>query len=800
VKGAVAASAPREHGAGQRASAGGGGPQRPAGVHGSMLSLGSAIGNRRLGQALHSGLRIGGARDASEREAEHASSWAGGGGTAAARPAPAPSAVPSVVHEVLRAPGEPLRPDVRALMEDRLGSGLGGVRVHTDPRAARSARAVGARAYTVGPRVVFGPGEYAPGTAPGRRLVAHELAHVIQQCGASRAPGPDADAGRDSAGPTAPVLGRAPVQLARAPLDVASIAADVASSPSTPPELYSWVQIRGNRSGEIGFGAKPPKDKTKGPDAAPVPTDPDLPIQAHFFPSDQRHHGQKALVVGGYHGNERPGIEVADALVAELSAPGGAPDLYFHTLVVPHLNPGGIADVNRCNRQRVDLNRNLPVPGVKNPGSPTCENTAKAPVQPENQALMDVIAAFQPHRILSLHAISNPAEAGIFADPVKDPAARDLACDMARLVTDPANRRGNRLSATRCVPGYPGASTGGTSLGSWAPTRSIPGQTVPTITLEAPGFRSLGKGARSTEAFMRPVRGFLADPDTLSARPDLDIVRDIQALALPQRRLFLTGRLPAADDLLRRVRERVEQRAADLNALRPPGLPTIKIVSHHRGFETSQTAGGTSTRGQAHIVFEKFTLTGAHASGWDTLPDAYYLNGNRKAGVDRKRWLAEPSSTRLDVILRYSAIPGASRHHWGTDVDFNSTTVKDWAAAAQAKTPTQEATEAGPLNALGTWLQENAAKAGFIQAYTPPPGRTGGHNEEAWHYSYAPIALPLREMYRADVRVPQDVVTPMLDFFNREAKAQKITLPADLPKALADVNVAQYVDTIGPGL
>jgi hypothetical protein len=60
------------------------------------------------------------------------------------------------------------------------------VRIHADARAAEAARAVRARAFTWGRNVVFAPGEYAPGTPRGRRLLAHELTHVVQQGRAPR--------------------------------------------------------------------------------------------------------------------------------------------------------------------------------------------------------------------------------------------------------------------------------------------------------------------------------------------------------------------------------------------------------------------------------------------------------------------------------------------------------------------------------------------------------------------------------------------------------------------------------------
>ena len=88
-----------------------------------------------------------------------------------------------MVRQVLRSPGEPLGPAVRALMEGRFGRDLGRVRLHADARAAASARALGARAYAAGPHVVFAEGAYDPGTRRGLWLLAHELAHVVQQGG-----------------------------------------------------------------------------------------------------------------------------------------------------------------------------------------------------------------------------------------------------------------------------------------------------------------------------------------------------------------------------------------------------------------------------------------------------------------------------------------------------------------------------------------------------------------------------------------------------------------------------------------
>jgi hypothetical protein len=89
--------------------------------------------------------------------------------------------VPAVVHEVIGGAGQPLDATTRAFMEERFGHSFGHVRVHADARAAASARAVDAEAYTVGQHIAFASGRYHPSNASGRRLLAHELTHTLQQ-------------------------------------------------------------------------------------------------------------------------------------------------------------------------------------------------------------------------------------------------------------------------------------------------------------------------------------------------------------------------------------------------------------------------------------------------------------------------------------------------------------------------------------------------------------------------------------------------------------------------------------------
>ena len=731
------------------------------------------------------------------------------------------------VEAATRSGGDPLDADTLTEFGRRFGHDFSAVRVHSDAAAAAAARAVRARAYTLGHDIVFGTGAWAPGTTEGRRLLAHELVHVVQQSRAGRRYPPaeelrvsrpddaaeqEADRVGNAVSPpegAAPEIVEVPRALARSPLDVKTIDQAIEQAPKASG-LFGWLQalapqLLGHLQGEIAFAANYPGGSApKKQPASPVPkadksvpVDTTLTLDAHFFPSGRLQSTERALILGGFHGDERPGWEVLEALVTELSAPAaGARPLFFHTIVVPRVNTGGIADElaglrfwrNRCNRQVVDLNRNFPTGGK--PADTNCANTDGAPTQPEVQGVIDLIKAFKPDRILSTHAIQDPAHAGVFADPNTDPAAIALARGMASTIVEASNRPFNRLSATDFNPIYPkdspGKVSGGTSLGAFGPTAT--GGTIPVITMEAPSFGSLGStGTRTTEAFLRPVRAFLTDPALLDTKADEDILTDIDSFTVADRLAFLTGRLKLSNAIYERIRLRVDTAVAKLNTLSPPKTVTVKSGLR---LYSELVPGATGGSPQAEIVFNKFFLRGSPDT--ESFPTSFFKDGDRSKGVDQTKWLAEPSPNRLAIILKFSALPGASRHHWATDVDFNSTTSAEWAPAASATS------KPGPLFALGVWLQANAIRAGFVQSYTA--GRSAGYSEEPWHYSYAPIAVGLRQRYNAQVNLSKDVAQAFLDDMKTRAKGAGVTVPTDLEPAVKALKISDFVDTIGPGL
>lgn len=109
---------------------------------------------------------------------------------------------------------------------------------------------------------------------------------------------------------------------------------------------------------------------------------------------------------------------------------------------------------------------------------------------------------------------------------------------------------------------------------------------------------------------------------------------------------------------------------------------------------------------------------------------------NDKYRAFRKEGLTPPQV--VERIIEYSTIPGTSRHHWGTDMD-----IIDEAAGEMENVLVPDKYEnGGPFSKMKLWMDAHAASYGFYLVYTNDPARKGFHYEP-WHYSYAPIAVPM---------------------------------------------------------
>ena len=165
---------------------------------------------------------------------------------------------PPVVHDVLQSAGQPLDAGTRAFMEQRFGHDFGQVRVHTDARAAQSAQAVSANAYTVGHNIVFGVGRFAPETHEGRRLIAHELTHVVQQSSinGSRVRESDRRRGLPSLSTTSEVhVQRGPSDPESPKVDVPILGASKATSEIVVLYHYGDLEAMGERDAKTEMGS-----------------------------------------------------------------------------------------------------------------------------------------------------------------------------------------------------------------------------------------------------------------------------------------------------------------------------------------------------------------------------------------------------------------------------------------------------------------------------------------------------------------------------------------------------------------
>ena len=115
---------------------------------------------------------------------------------------------------------------------------------------------------------------------------------------------------------------------------------------------------------------------------------------------------------------------------------------------------------------------------------------------------------------------------------------------------------------------------------------------------------------------------------------------------------------------------------------------------------------------------------------------------NEQKIIWKRKWDANEGQddlTRVNQILKFSSMPGISRHHWGTDVDFNNLEPAYWRSETGVKTQ--------------QWLRQNAASFGFCEPYSGKAQgkRSGGYEDEAWHWSYRSIALPLQKLRSANM-------------------------------------------------
>lgn len=332
--------------------------------------------------------------------------------------------------------GQSLDSTTKTFMESRIGENFGNVRIHNDNRSAGMNQEVNARAFTVGNDIYFNRGQYSPSSANGRKLLAHELTHVVQQNSSNTN-------GGIGLGNTSSLIQRSElsdsirdsfkVDSSLESLLTRLSQSDVQSAQSDTDVDKELIKLLAGRTDDLWLaqqirrGQLVENSGTVGPQKMPK-----QPIKAHFF---QGTTNRRALVIAGVHGSEVQGVEVVNHMIEDLKKGSQKihPELpLFSVILVPELFPDNV----KARRRQLGTatNRNFPEPhkslsdvSTDTKGRPLAAPTdvkgaakgvtEQKPILTENILLMSLMERFKPERIISVHGTWRAGAGGVFYDP-----------------------------------------------------------------------------------------------------------------------------------------------------------------------------------------------------------------------------------------------------------------------------------------------------------------------------------------------------------------------------------------------
>ncbi len=185
-------------------------------------------------------------------------------------------------------------------------------------------------------------------------------------------------------------------------------------------------------------------------------------------------------------------------------------------------------------------------------------------------------------------------------------------------------------------------------------------------------------------------------------------------------------------------------------------LPLNSLLAQEQGFSEAELTGkadielfgeGINLRAAAHEAFVEMKKA-AYQDGIDIKVVSSYRDYERQRAIFERKYVTyteegmEPLEA-IDEIVKYSTIPGTSRHHWGTDADL-----VDGSKRAEGDLLVADKFEAGgPFEDFKKWMDAHSEDYGFYLVYTDTPKRRG-FKYEPWHYSYAPLSIPMLTAFR----------------------------------------------------
>ncbi|MBT8305360.1 MAG: M15 family metallopeptidase [Maribacter sp.] len=157
---------------------------------------------------------------------------------------------------------------------------------------------------------------------------------------------------------------------------------------------------------------------------------------------------------------------------------------------------------------------------------------------------------------------------------------------------------------------------------------------------------------------------------------------------------------------------------------------------------------GINLRKEAHDAFLEMKKA-AYSAGIDIKVVSSYRNFDKQESIWERKYMRYTEDDgmdplkAIDKIIEYSTIPGTSRHHWGTDIDL----IDGYRKIEGDVLVPEKFENGGPFEDFKNWMDENSKKFDFFLVYTNDPKRRG-FKYEPWHYSYAPISIPMLTAYR----------------------------------------------------
>jgi LAS superfamily LD-carboxypeptidase LdcB len=693
-----------------------------------------------------------------------------------------PTVAPAGFADQLGA-GRPLEPGVRAFFEPRYGADFGGVRVHADERADASARSVNALAFTLGRHVVFRAGRYAPHSEPGRRLLAHELAHVVQQRGA--AVGAPRDRGPSVGDATADSLPAGqPPRLAPAGGPLLQRAVRESVRPSTQAGAQvCMIHLHGDEENarQVGFSLF-------GTHCANLV---DLSSTARAIHVD---------LAGGGTCLADPNRIFTATGIASHAIVGGC--------------PAGSARHTQAQADLVAFRDNQLIPAIAvcraNPGGGL---SGGLPVVAFHNNTAISIASYQPGGKEAGAVDHDPARTGGAANPAAAPGrhAHDFM-----LTTDPrdfqALRGTHNVVLQSATPTDDGslsvalASDRYVNVEGFNPTFTSASSRffINNMAMALDVFRQLGVGRKPCATGSAPSGDLLGRIVDFFRRLFSEIGRVLeqtQTLPEPLPREAVPAPPPRGCRVFADA-PALDARKADWAAI-VSAMPIADVVSWIIGVSRPPRTALTEADRQRACLMSALAASGHLPAGTATAPVSGYRSfADQRAIWDRKfdfvfhghlhrrnrfdritdhartrcgsllaagdvQWDTENPSHRAcwgaaplpstgagsvpaapaggalsdgekqQEILQASSAPGISRHHLGTDFDFFSVEPVDWGPG-------------GRFFDAYRWLRANAMTYGFIQTFTPlSTFMRLGYMEERWHWSYYPIAQALLEFARA---------------------------------------------------